>query len=116
MKAPAVSIAPELRVSDFVERVLPSNRLSNFPVAIEGRLHGILSLKRLRELPSERWEHTIIRDVMEPISEELFIPVRASLEHAQRKLKVNRLGFLAVIDQDGLLVGSLNAADMKHAA
>lgn len=116
MNAPAVSIAPELRVSDFVDRVLPSNRLSNFPVAIEGRLHGILSLKRLRELPSERWEHTIIRDVMEPISEELFIPVRASLEHAQRKLKVSRLGFLAVIDQDGLLVGSLNAADMKHAA
>ncbi|MEO6726081.1 MAG: M50 family metallopeptidase [Blastocatellia bacterium] len=113
MNAPAVSIAPELRVSEFVDRVLPSNRLSNFPVAREGRLHGILSLQRLRELPSELWEHTIIRDVMEPISEELFIPVRASLEHAQRKLKVNRLGFLAVIDQDGLLVGSLNAADIE---
>ncbi len=116
MNAPAISIAPELRVSEFVDRVLPGNRLSNFPVAREGRLHGVLSLKRLRELPSERWEHTIIRDVMEPISEELFITARASLEHAQHKLKVNRLGFLAVIDQDGLLVGSLNAADIEQIA
>lgn len=116
MNAPAVSITPELRVSEFVDQVLPSNRLSNFPVAREGRLHGVLSLQRLRELPSERWEHTIIRDVMEPISEELFITARASLEHAQRKLKVNRLGFLAVIDQDGMLVGSVNAIDIEQAA
>ena len=114
MNAPAISITPELRVSEFVDQVLPSNRLSNFPVAREGRLHGVLSLKRLRELPSERWEHTIIRDVMEPISEELFITARASIEHAQRKLQVNRLGFLAVIDQDGLLVGSLNATDIQQ--
>jgi len=116
MNAPAVSIIPELRISEFVDRILPSNRFTNFPVAIEGRLHGVLSLQRLREVPSERWEQTIIRDVMEPISEELFITARASLEHAQRKLRVNRLGFLAVVDQNGMLVGSLNAADVEQIA
>jgi Zn-dependent protease/CBS domain-containing protein len=116
MNVPAVSVAPELRVSEFIDRILPGNRYVNFPVAREGRLHGILSLQRLREVPSDEWEQTIIRDVMEPISEELFIPARASLEYAQRKLKTNRLGFLAVIDQDGLLVGSLNAADVEQAA
>ncbi|MDX2040795.1 MAG: site-2 protease family protein [Acidobacteriota bacterium] len=116
MIAPAVSIAPELRVSEFVDNVLPKNRLVMFAVAHEGRLHGILSLVKLRELPSELWEQTIIRDVMLPISEDLFVPVRASIEHAQRKLKSNQLGFLAVIDQDGFLVGSLNLSDLEHAA
>ena len=113
---PAVSLTPELRVSEFIDRILPANRLINFPVAQEGRLYGILSLQRLREVPRERWEQTVIRDVMEPIHEDLFIPARASLEHAQRKLKVNQLGFLAVIDHDGLLVGSLNAADVEQVA
>jgi Zn-dependent protease/CBS domain-containing protein len=116
MNVPAVSIVPELRVSEFIDRILPGNRSVNFPVAREGRLHGILSLQRLREVPNDEWEQTIVRDVMEPISEELFITARASLEYAQRKLKTNRLGFLAVIDQDGLLVGSLNATDVEQAA
>jgi len=116
MNSPAVSLAPELRVSEFIDHVLPANRHVNFPVAQEGRLHGILSLKRLREVPRERWEQTVIRDVMEPIHEDFFIPARASLKHAQHKLKVNQLGYLAVIDQDGLLVGSLNAADIEQAA
>ncbi len=115
MNAPAVSIAPGLRVSEFVDRVLPKNRLTIFAVAHEGRLHGILSLARLRELPRERWEQTIIRDVMLPISDELFVPIRASIEHAQRKLKTNEIGFLAVIDQDGFLVGYLNGSDLEPA-
>ena len=116
MHAPAVSITPELSVSEFVDRILPKNRLVIFAVAHEGRLHGILSLVKLRELPSELWETTIIRDVMLPISEDLFVPVRASIEHAHRKLKSNQLGFLAVIDQDGFLVGSLNLSDVERAA
>jgi Zn-dependent protease/CBS domain-containing protein len=115
MNAPAVSVAPELRIIEFIDRILPGNRFTNFPVAREGRLHGVLSLERLRELPREEWERMIIRDVMEPITEDLFITARASIEHAQRKLSVNQLGYLAVIDQEGFLVGSLNAADIEQA-
>lgn len=114
MNPTVVSVAPELRVSEFVDRILPANRHTKFPVAREGRLHGILSLERLRDLPQEDWDRTPIRDVMEPISDDLFITSRASIEHAHRKLTVNRLGFLAVIDQDGFLIGSLNAADMEQ--
>lgn len=115
MNAPAVSITPELRVSEFVDRVLPKNRLTFFAVAHEGRLHGILSLAKLRELPRERWEQTTISDVMLPINDELFVTIRASIEHAQRKLKMNDLGFLAVIDQEGFLVGYLNGSDLERA-
>lgn len=115
MNAPAVHIAPELRVSEFVDRILPKNRLTTFAVAQEGRLHGILSLSKLRDLPRDHWEQTIIRDVMLPINDELFITIRASIEHAKRKLQANEIGFLAVIDQDGFLVGDLNLGDLEGA-
>ncbi|MGH9832332.1 MAG: hypothetical protein ACRD9Y_04895, partial [Blastocatellia bacterium] len=67
-------------------------------------------------VPQEKWQELIVRDVMEPIDESLFITARASIEHARRKLKMNSLGFLAVIDQDGFLVGHLNAKDLEIAA
>ncbi len=116
MQSPAVSVAPELSVNEFIDHILSVHRHTNFPVAHDGRLHGILSLASLREVPQEKWQELIVRDVMEPIDESLFITVRASIEHAQRKLKMNSLGFLAVIDQDGFLVGHLNAKDLEIAA
>lgn len=110
---PPVSVAPELRVSEFIDHILSIHRQTYFPVARDGRLHGILSLSRLREVPQEIWEKTTIKDVMEPITDDLFVTIRASIEHAQQKLKINHLGFLAVIDQNGFLVGCLSESDLR---
>src|SRR5262249_26792268 len=116
MQTPAVSILPELQINEFIDDVLSSHRYTTFPVAREGRLHGILSLARLRELPQEKWGLTQVRDMMEPITDDLFVTVRTSIEHAEYKLKANELGFLAVIDQNGILVGQLTDTDTKRAA
>jgi len=120
MTAPAVSVPPELGVGEFVDRILTCHRYPSFPVARDGRLHGILSLARMRELlgetPREEWERLAVRDVMEPVSDSLFVPVRASVEHAARKLEANQLGHLAVVDGEGLLVGYLSADDLGRAA
>lgn len=116
MRSPAVSVSPELSVAEFIDRILATHRHTHFPVARDGRLHGILSLDRLREEPREKWERLTIGEVMKPIDESLFITVRASIEHARRKLNMNSLGFLAVIDQDGLLIGHINAKDLEKAA
>jgi CBS domain-containing protein len=115
MRSPAVSVSPELSVAEFIDRILAAHRHTHFPVARDGRLHGVLSLERLRKEPREKWERLTVREVMNPIDESLFITVRASVEHARHKLKMNNLGFLAVIDQDGLLIGHLNANDLEEA-
>jgi CBS domain-containing protein len=116
MSAPPVSVSPDLRVSEFIDRILARHRHTSFPVARDGRLYGILSLARLRETPCKDWEQLAVRDVMEPVDDSLFVPVRASIEHAARKLKANRLDHLAVVDGDGLLIGYLSAADLERVA
>ncbi|MGH9765850.1 MAG: M50 family metallopeptidase, partial [Blastocatellia bacterium] len=116
MQSPAVSLSPDLLVAEFIDRILTAHRHTTFPVARDGRLHGVLSLTSLRKKPQEKWEKLTVGEVMEPIDESLFITVRASIEHARRKLKMNSLGFLAVIDQDGRLIGHLNAKDLEKAA
>ncbi|MBI1762502.1 MAG: site-2 protease family protein [Acidobacteria bacterium] len=115
MRTPVISVAPELKVSEFIDQVLAEHRLTIFPVAREGRLHGMLALERLRAVPKSEWECRLIRDVMEPVDETHFITVRASLAHAARKLKANPLGQLAVLDSDGLLVGCLSETDVSAA-
>jgi Zn-dependent protease len=115
MQSPTVSVPPDLSVAEFIDRVLSAHRHTVFPVARDGRLHGVLSLAKLREEPCEKWEKLTVGDVMEPIDESLFITVRASVEHARRKLKMNGFDFLAVIDQDGYLVGHLNTKDLEKA-
>jgi Zn-dependent protease/CBS domain-containing protein len=116
MRSPAVSVSPELSIAEFIDKILTAHRHTHFPVARDGRLHGVLSLDRLREEPKEKWERMTVAEVMKPIDESLFITVRASIDHARRKLNMNRLGFLAVIDQDGLLIGHIIAKDLEKAA
>ena len=113
MSHPAISVEPDSKVSDFVDRVLSDHRHTSFPVSSNGRLYGILNLQQLRELPSEQWDQVLVREVMEPVRDELFIPVQASLAHAAHKIKMNTLGRLAVIDPDGNLVGYVTESDLK---
>lgn len=112
MRTPVVSVLPELRVSEFIDCVLAEHRQTIFPVARDGRLHGMLVLERLRAVPKTEWESQCVCDVMLPVDETLFITVRASLAHAAHKLKASPLGQLAVLDGEGLLIGSLSETEL----
>lgn len=116
MRTPPISVQPELKISEFIDRILTQHRQTSFPVAREGRLHGMLSLEQLRTVPQIQWEALAVQDVMQPVNESHFITVRASLEHATYKLQTSPLGLLAVLDGEGLLVGSLNETDLQAAA
>jgi Zn-dependent protease/CBS domain-containing protein len=116
MRTQIVSVLPELTISEFIDRVLAQHRQTSFPVARGGRLHGMLALERLRAVPQEEWERLAIRDVMLPIEDAHFVSAQASIEHAEDKFKTSPLGHLAVIDNEGLLVGSLLAEDLRKAA
>jgi Zn-dependent protease/predicted transcriptional regulator len=116
MRKQIVSLKPELTVSEFIDRVLTQHRQTSLPVAHNGRLHGILALEKLRAVPKEQWERLAIRDVMLPVEEAHFVTLHTTIEYAARKIKTSQLGHLAVIDREGLLVGSVTAEDLRKAA
>jgi CBS domain-containing protein len=113
MAAP-VTVEPDATVSHFVDHVLTLHRQEAFAVARGGRLHGILTLRDLKELPRERWPQTHIREVMRPVSEELFVAPSTPLARAERLLNENGAGALAVIDNAGQLVGLLLRGRIKR--
>jgi Zn-dependent protease len=113
MSAP-IALDPALTVSKLVDEVLPLHRQTSFPVAVNGRLQGILSLEDLKSLPRERWAATTVRSVMHAISPSLFVESTTAHESARELMKSNGVGSLAVVNGQGQLVGFLQSGNVKR--
>ena len=115
MSAP-VSVEPDTLVSQFIDTVLPMHRLPAVAVARGRRLHGILTLEDLKNLPRESWHRTRVSDVMRPVEPQLFVDPATPLDRAMKLMSVNGAGALAVIDSAGQLVGFLLRGQLKRRA
>lgn len=102
-----IALDPSLMVSRLVDDILPLHRQISFPVAVNGQLHGILSLEDLKSLPRESWTKTTVQTVMRPIAPQFFVDPATTLNSAQEIMKENGIGSLAVVDAQGKLVGFL---------
>ena len=110
-----ISIEPDVLVSHFIDAILPLYRQTSFPVALDKRLHGILSLEDLKALPRERWRQVRARDVMRPVAPQLFVDPSTSVARANEIMRRNGVGSLAVVNRAGLLVGFLQHGQLKKA-
>jgi Zn-dependent protease len=115
MTAP-VSVEPDSTVGSFVDNVLPVHPQEAVAVAHDRRLHGILTLRDLKDLPRERWHHTRVRDVMRPVAPQLFVAPQTPLAQAEHRLDSNGAGALAVVNNEGHLVGLLLRGRIKRRA
>jgi Zn-dependent protease len=112
MRRPPVTVTPETTVGELIDVTLSVHRQSSFVVARDGRLHGILSLASIRDLPKESWATAAVGAWMRPVDESLFLTSRATVSEANRLLRANGLGHAAVIDDDGVVVGSIDLRDL----
>jgi CBS domain-containing protein len=112
MKLP-VSVAPEMNVLHFVDRILTLHRQTIFPVAKNRQLYGILALEDLKKLPREDWSKTKIQEVMRPITPDYFVETDTLLPEAKEIMRENGIGALGVIDSKGNLVGFMQSKKVK---
>ncbi len=108
------SIEPEWTISKLIDEILPLHRQTSFPVAINNRLHGIVALEDLKALPKDRWRVTRAREVMRPIGPRFFVEPSATLEYAKELMKLNGIGSLAVVNDNGDLIGFLQSGRIKR--
>lgn len=109
-----IAIEPDILVSNFIDDVLPRYRQTSFPVARGRQLHGILFLEDLKALPRERWRHTYARDVMRPVSDQLFVQSSTAMTQAEALMRRNGTHSLAVLDTRGELIGFLQSVQQKR--
>ncbi|HEY6121184.1 MAG TPA: site-2 protease family protein [Pyrinomonadaceae bacterium] len=111
--SPPVAIEPETTVSKLIDDILPLHRQTAFLVALNQRLHGILTLEDLKALPKDRWRVTLARDVMRPVVPRFLVDPTATLDYARDLMKQNGVGSLAVINSQGELVGFLQSGRVR---
>ncbi len=113
MTVETVAIKPDTTLHELINDILPHHRLINFPVSEGGRLRGILSLKAVRSIPPARWADITAREVMRPMSHNLLVHPQTSLVEAHHLLSENQIGYAAVIEQDGRLVGGIGLDEIR---
>ncbi|MBA2703931.1 MAG: site-2 protease family protein [Blastocatellia bacterium] len=107
--SPPIAIDPEMTVTRLIDEVLPLHRQTSFPVAVNGRAHGILALEALKSLPKEKWHTTQVKDAMRGINPQLFVETSVILESAKEMMIDNGIGSLVVVNNQGELVGFLQS-------
>ena len=114
MNRNVVLISPDMMISDFINKVLNNNRHTSFPVARDKRLHGLLLLEELKEVPREEWARLSVRDCMRPVDDSMFISSLAPVAEARLRVEKNGLGRAVVLDPNGLIVGFLSLQDVNR--
>jgi Zn-dependent protease len=113
MSREVIQVPPDLTVGQVVDEFFWRHRVSTFPIVSGGRVMGILTLDRVKQLPRERWAETPAQDVMLPLADALTTAPGSSVWEAFEKIARNGVGRLAVMDRDRL-VGYLSIRDVVH--
>ncbi|MFN3330634.1 MAG: M50 family metallopeptidase, partial [Pyrinomonadaceae bacterium] len=108
---PAFSVLPDMKISEFIEKILPMSKQTVFPVAKDRRFYGLLLLEDLKKMEKIMWAEKKAEDIMRPVQNNFFVKISASVDEAKRLMQDNRIGALGVIDEDGNLVGFLQSRD-----
>ena len=100
MNRDVVQIPPNMKVTDFINKVINNNHHTSFPVVLERRLHGMLLLDELKQTPREEWSRLEAREVMRPVNAAMFINANTPIPQAQSMLASNGLGRAVVLDSN----------------
>src|SRR5207248_10479380 len=71
--SPPIAVEPDWPISKLIDEVLPLHRQASFPVALNRRLLGILSLEDVKKLPPDRWRSQRVSDAMRTGNSQLFV-------------------------------------------
>lgn len=111
-----VQIPPEMKVTDFINKVLNNNHHTSFPVVQERRLHGMLLLDELKQVPRADWARLEAREVMRPVDASMFMNSSTPILEARSVISTNGLGHAVVLDSSGLIVGYVSLRDVTKPA
>ncbi len=108
-------VPPEITLQQFIDEILPMNRLEAYPVANEKRLAGILLLEDLLNVPRDSWRATLVGKTMRPVTSDMLVEVGATLSEAREHMSENGTGAVGIVDHNDSLVGFLiGARNRRH--
>jgi Zn-dependent protease/CBS domain-containing protein len=106
-------IPPDLTLQDAVDRYFMRYDHSAFPVDEYGRTIGLLTLRKVRRVPSDQWRTSRVRDHMVRLGDQIVVPPDAPMDQVMAKLEDGEAGRVLAAE-DGEVVGIITASDLTR--
>lgn len=107
-------VSSDLSVREFVnEYVIGKNRWKKFLVTdTDGKLIGALATEDLKQVPTSQWNEIQIGTLIQPLEKVKTIPADTSLLEVAKLIEAQNIGELAVVREDGTVLGLLEKASI----
>ncbi|GIH17220.1 zinc metalloprotease [Rugosimonospora africana] len=115
MSANPETVAADLSVGEFINRYVPSHHHWAFPLTVDERPVGLVTLEQARQVPLEHRDSTTLRDVACPPSEVALAAPHEPLNQLLPRLSQCANGSALVV-ADQRLVGIVTPTDIARAA
>jgi len=106
-------IPPDLTLQDAVDRYFMRYDHSAFPVDEQGRTIGLLTLRKVRRVPSDQWPTSRVRDHMVPLGDQIVVAPDAPMDQVMAKLEDGEAGRVLAAE-DGEVVGIITSSDLTR--
>jgi predicted transcriptional regulator len=108
-----ISVSPSLRIDRLVEDFYLTHTYITYPVVEGERVIGIITLKRVKEVPRDQWMEKTVREVMMPIQGEIILDPDGEAVDALQKMIRTKEGRLPVV-KDGKAMGMITRRDILN--
>ncbi len=113
MRTNPPAVSSTISTDDLVHNHVMGTDEYAFPVVDDGTLVGIVTLEDIRAVPRDRWESTLVRDIMTPTSELIVATPDEDAAYALDKLAGKDVRQLPVVS-NGRLAGVLRSRDIMR--
>ncbi|HLU32553.1 MAG TPA: site-2 protease family protein [Natronosporangium sp.] len=115
MSGPPVTAPPEANISSFIDEVVLHQRFSTYPLVDEdGRLTGLVTLNRIRQVPPDRRPDSRLRDIACPPEDVPTAHPEEPLIELLPRLAGCTDGRAVVVDPDGRVIGVVSPRDVTR--
>lgn len=112
MTSTPVALPGDITLQQAFDDYIMAHNYSVFPVVIDGRVRGTLSLAHLREVPRAEWPLVTVAEAMTPLEPDDAVPVDAPVDELVQRLAGG--GRRVVVVQSGRLVGIISPSDITR--
>lgn len=114
MKRDVVTVPEDITIQQLVDNYFFRYHFDCFPVSMESKLGGIVTLNDLKALPRDRWHETFVRDIMQTDRSAVSVKPDDEVSQVLRRMVRDQCGKLPVIDGDHV-VGIITRKDIMEA-
>jgi Zn-dependent protease len=117
MNTRVIAVRNDVKIDDLLKEYFAIYMKSSFPVIDNnGRMLGMVTLKRVHETPDDKRQQLTAGEIMIPLEDLVVMLPSRSADEALMKMTRTRIGKVFVCDSQGVLLGLVSKTDIMNMA